>query len=266
MAGALPLPLPVAEGSELAEPCEPNLEPGGFEIAAMMPRPVGPEAGAPVPTDFMTSPIEPAPQAVASAVDVPTAPRISEPEPRISVPLDLRVVSEPARSLGPVLVQRQISLPTGLVHADAMEEAISSNVRLTGVVVAVVLGETEKGGSSKNRPQETGATVESLVRGLLGPDDLAFQQATGEFILIFPNENGSAAQRRIQRVSEKLWDLQLRSLVGHPITLHWGAAAVESENISEAISLAVEEMIETRDNRRGIGMESFRPRRRVANF
>jgi len=50
------------------------------------------------------------------------------------------------------------------------------------------------------------------------------------------------------------------------ILFSWGAVTVSQEPLSEAITLALEEMNQNRDNRRGSGISTVRPRRQATGY
>jgi len=60
--------------------------------------------------------------------------------------------------------------------------------------------------------------------------------------LIYPQERGASAQRRLNQVAQQLWDFQLRSLGSFQILFSWGGVEVRSESIQEAIASASERM------------------------
>jgi len=75
------------------------------------------------------------------------------------------------------------------------------------------------------------------------------QSAPDEYLLIFPNERGAAAQKRLSRIAQQLWDFQLDSLRTDPVKFSWGGLEVRNEPVSEAIASASERMHETRRGR-----------------
>ena len=77
-------------------------------------------------------------------------------------------------------------------------------------------------------------------------------------MLVFAGESGSVAQRRLNGLSERLWDFQLRSLGNFSVMFSWGATEANAETFEDAVEAASERMRETRHNRRTISMEKTR--------
>ena len=91
--------------------------------------------------------------------------------------------------------------------------------------------------------------------------DFACRFQDDEFILLFPGEADSSAQRRLFQISEKLWDFQLRSLGHHSIMFSWGGLEVKRDTLSDAVASARERMFQTKRNRTG----AIEMRKRVVN-
>jgi hypothetical protein len=91
---------------------------------------------------------------------------------------------------------------------------------------------------------------------LIHADEFACQSSAEEFLLICPGEHGAAAQRRLSRIAQQLWDYQLRSLGTLPFLLSWGGVEVRNESIDEAIASAHDRMHETKRGRKPLTTES----------
>ena len=90
-----------------------------------------------------------------------------------------------------------------------------------------------------------------MIVDMIGENDFAVRATEDSFVLVFKNESGAAAQRRINQVSERLWDFQLRSLGVSSILFSWGAVEVKDEALKNAISAATERLEQSRRNRKG---------------
>lgn len=77
--------------------------------------------------------------------------------------------------------------------------------------------------------------------------------------MIYPQERGASAQRRLSQIAQQLWDFQLRSLGTFQILFSWGGVEVRSESIEEAIASASERMQETKRGRKLLTMVSPGP-------
>jgi hypothetical protein len=223
----------------------------------------------PASAEFLAPEIEPAAAlAAARQTEIKSIPQAGEPEPRISISSGLVVRREPAREAGPKLVRPVAKLPKGFFEAAEIATLIDQDQSLTGVVVAIGINDYQRAlqSQSKGDAQELAGSVDRLIRSLISANDFAYRRAAGEFIVVFPNEKGAAAQNRIHQVTERLWDYQLRALAAFSVLFSWGAVTVDEESFSEAVAFAADEMSETRDSRRGFGMEAIRTRRRAVSF
>ncbi|MCX6637189.1 MAG: hypothetical protein NT090_19205, partial [Acidobacteria bacterium] len=223
----------------------------------------------PAPAEFPAPEIElAAALAAARQTEIKSIPQAGEPEPRISISSGLVVRREPAREAGPKLVRPVAKLPKGFFEAAEIATLIDQDQSLTGVVVAIGINDYQRAlqSQSKGDAQELAGSVDRLIRSLISANDFAYRRAAGEFIVVFPNEKGAAAQNRIHQVTERLWDYQLRALAAFSVLFSWGAVTVDEESFSEAVAFAADEMSETRDSRRGFGMEAIRTRRRAVSF
>lgn len=229
--------------------------PAGF-VKAVIPQAVG-EASVPktVPASTPQTVVEPIPPAC-------------EAEPQTSIPSGLAVSREPVRQAGPVLVKPAATLPKGFFEAAEIATMIDENEVITGVVVAVGVSDIQRvmRDQPKGASEELANSIDRLIQSLISADDFAYRRTKDEFIVVFPNQTGLAARKRIHEVAERLWDFQLRSLAAYSVLFSWGAVTVNNENFSEAVALAVDEMNETRDSRRELGMTGFKAHRRAANY
>ena len=157
---------------------------------------------------------------------------------------------KPARlSELPLPLGFQAGFHDGLV----LSKLVASRQPVSGLVVSI--GVNSSGKSDRKLPE----SVSKLVESLLGPNDFAAQSGEDEFLLIYPEERGASAQRRLSQIAQQLWDFQLRSLGSFQILFSWGGVEVSSESIEEAIASASERMQETKRGRKLLTMESPAP-------
>jgi len=130
-----------------------------------------------------------------------------------------------------------LGLPCGYQGATVLKRLVEQCQPVTGLVVSV--------GTSVPAPR----SLQLLIRTLIGPSDFAAQSGGDEFLLIYPHDQGTAAQRRLIQVVQQLWDFQLESL-SMSILFSWGGIEVRNQPIGEAMVLAFEQMEETRRGRR----------------
>ena len=64
--------------------------------------------------------------------------------------------------------------------------------------------------------------------------------------MVCPGEQGAQSQRRLNHISERLWDYQLRGIGACSILFSWGGVQVQDQPLAEAIASATERMRETK--------------------
>jgi len=172
------------------------------------------------------------------------------------------VVEMPAQS-----AQGELELPGGSHEPAVLEELMEDQRPFHGLAVAVSLVDylrllEEEGKTAMDHLMRS---ISELASSLTREEDLVCRVSEDEFILIFPKEYGSAATRRIQLISEGLWDFQLRSLGSMSIIFSWGALQCTGQTLAHAVEGAREQMLETRRNRRAATAGAGRFRRWVVN-
>lgn len=190
----------------------------------------------------------------APSVDEPAAEAASEPSaaalnaaPEIASP----VLGEPdASEPVPAPPAATLSVPPGMGDAAALERLMELGEIFRGLVVAVGVSRDEPRQERPRRePGEGPDGVEALIESLLGTRDAAFRTSEDEFILLLPDVVGTAAQRRLQEISEMLWDFQIRTMARSWILLSWGSFESEGQPLAEAVAAAKEQMRQIRRNR-----------------
>ncbi|MGA3203892.1 MAG: hypothetical protein ABSF12_15500 [Bryobacteraceae bacterium] len=147
----------------------------------------------------------------------------------------------------------------GHVDGHVLNKLVQSRQPISGLVVSIGVNSSRK--SDGSLPE----SVIKLVESLIGPNDFAAQSGDDEFLLIFPEERGASAQRRLSKIAQLLWDFQLRSLGSFQILFSWGGVEVRSESIEEAIASASERMQETKRGRKLLTMASPAPAAEIQN-
>jgi hypothetical protein len=144
-----------------------------------------------------------------------------------------------------------LTLPPGPHDAAALEQALQTTTPFRGTVIALGFsrGKAKPTAGRALDPQETTQAVEKLIKSLLTPRDAVFPSAQDEYLLALPDETGPPAQRRLQYVSESLWDYQIRSVGVSSILFYWGSAESNSEPLSTVVAAAKERMEQTKRTR-----------------
>ncbi|MBL8213473.1 MAG: diguanylate cyclase [Bryobacterales bacterium] len=180
----------------------------------------------------------------------------SRPEPVME---PIPVAEEPAPVTGSAIPE--LDLPAGYQDRAVLQQLMTANGVLTGVVVAIGINDyqhqVEKMGASAM--QDLMRNVEQMIAGLLRPGiDFGCRSSEDEFVLVFNKEAGPEAQRRLSTISERLWNFQLRSLTSFSVFFSWGAVEVQGETLADAAASASERMYQTKRNRKTVAMDQRR--------
>jgi hypothetical protein len=135
-------------------------------------------------------------------------------------------------------------LPAGFHDRVVLNKLIESRQTVSGLVVSIgVKGSCKSDGALPE-------SVHELVQSLIGANDFAAQSSEDDFLLIYPQERGASAQRRLSQIAQQLWDFQLSTLGWFEILFSWGGVEVRCESLEEAIASASERMQETKRGRK----------------
>lgn len=121
---------------------------------------------------------------------------------------------------GPAMLSRNAesaTLPEGFQDGSVLRRLVESRCPVTGLVVSIGMNESSD-------------SLRGVVESLIGANDFAAQSGENEFLLIYPEERGAPAQRKLNEIGEKLRGFKLR----------WGAVEVCSKPVDEAIASATE--------------------------
>jgi len=143
------------------------------------------------------------------------------------------------------------AVPAGFHDGYVLTRLVQSHKPVSGLVVSIGVSAAKAKGNEDAADRTIPAEVRELIQSLMEPEDFACASAPDEYLLIFPQERGASAQRRLSAISQKLWDFQLQKLGDASILFSWGALEVRGESIDEAIASASERMQETRRGRMG---------------
>ena len=211
-------------------------------------------------TRKIDAPFEPvAPPSEASIAPAPAAPIPPPQETVVTHAAAPRFeVIEGAGNTGHSL---EVALPAGLHDHVVLERALSTGKPFTGLVISVGVNDVE-GRMSRNGDLMQSVTF--FLRGLLEGTEFACRVNENEFLILCPGLDGRAAQSRLNRVAEQLWDYQLRGVSTWSLLFSWGSADVHMQRLPEAIAMATEQMCQTRRGRKMVSVDSLRPLQRAA--
>ncbi len=162
---------------------------------------------------------------------------------------------------------RVSELPPGLHEAGVLAEMMERGEPFQGLVVAICINDFDQLRRSSPRAAtvDLPESAERLIRSLVRQNEFACRVAEDEFLLACPGESGATAQRRLEQLSERLWDFQLRSLGSFSILFSWGAVEVRDETLADAVAAARERMNETRQGRKTLCMDFGLADRKAVN-
>ena len=133
------------------------------------------------------------------------------------------------------------AIPTGLSDRAALQPLLEADDPFTGLVVLVGID------NGLTRRQEHPA--QPFIEGLLGATEFACRNSDDEFLIICPGLRGAEAQRRLNEISERLWNFQLRGQGSFSVLFSWGGIGVSNEPLLNAIASATERMQQTKRSR-----------------
>jgi hypothetical protein len=166
----------------------------------------------------------------------------SMPKHDLLTPGDRRSDAEPARKqvAGNEL---QPAWPAGMIEPEAFQSLLDSKGPFSGLVVSIGINDSD---SRIWRSQGLMQSVGGCIAGLLHEKDFSCRTAYDEFVLVCRGELGAQSQRRLNRISEQLWDFQLRGINTCAILFSWGGVQVQNQPLSEAVASAVDRMRQTK--------------------
>jgi hypothetical protein len=139
----------------------------------------------------------------------------------------------------------QSAWPTGMIQQAAFQELLDGGEPFSGLVVSVGINE---GDSGMWHTKGLMHSVGNYIAGLLRENDFSCRTAYDEFIVACCGEEGAESQRRLNHISERLWDYQLRGIGTCSILFSWGGVQVQDQPLAEAVASAVERMRQTKRN------------------
>jgi hypothetical protein len=137
----------------------------------------------------------------------------------------------------------QTAWPTGMIQQAAFQQLLDGGEAFRGLVVSIGINE---GDSSMWHAQGLMQSVGSYIAGLLREKEFSCRTAYDEFIVVCCGEEGAQSQRRLNHISERLWDYQLRGIGTCSILFSWGGVEVQDQPLAEAVASAVERMRQTK--------------------
>ena len=178
---------------------------------------------------------------------LPAANGNSEPASTVTFEAAYRMIRDDSPDTAP------LNRPGGMMQQPELEEMLQRQELFTGLVVSIGINDSD---SSMWHSQGLMQSVGNYMVTLLREQDFCCRTAYDEFVMLCRGEQGAQAQRRLNRISERLWDYQLRRFGSCSILFTWGGVQVQDQTLAEAIASANERMRETK--RIGISARSHR--------
>jgi hypothetical protein len=133
--------------------------------------------------------------------------------------------------------------PRGMIQQPALDKLLESQEPFAGLVVSIGINDSD---SSMWHSLGLMQSVGSHIAGLLSEQDFSCRTAYDEFVMVCPGEQGANSQRRLNHISERLWNYQLRGIGACSILFSWGGVQVQDQPLAEALASATERMRETK--------------------
>jgi len=153
----------------------------------------------------------------------------------------------------------KVATPHGMIDERTLGKIVAIGKPFTGVAVVVSINEDEGVRRSEGQLE----WVSAYIAGLLSEHEFACRTDKEEFLIVCPGAQGAEAQRRLNDVSERLWDFQLRGIGTYAIRFSWGGVEVQNQPLADAIDSATERMRLTKRIRNPIYLNSVNVRRKV---
>ena len=144
---------------------------------------------------------------------------------------------------------------SGMIQQPVLEKWLESEQRFTGLVISIGINDSD---SSMSHSRGLMQSVGSFIAGLLRTKDYCCRTSYDEFLMVCPGEQGAQSQRRLNQISERLWDYQLRGIGASSILFSWGGVQVQNQPLADAIASATERMRETKRNSRSKSEQAHR--------
>lgn len=131
----------------------------------------------------------------------------------------------------------------GMIQQAVLEQLLEQDEPFTGLVVSIGINDSD---SSMWHSKGLMQSIGSYIAGLLNGEEFCCRSAYDEFVMVCPGEQGAQSQRRLNHISERLWDYQLRGLGACSILFSWGGVQSQNQPLAEAIANATDRMRQTK--------------------
>jgi hypothetical protein len=151
-------------------------------------------------------------------------------------------------------------VPAGMFNQWPIEVLFHITKPFTGLVVLIDLVRTHRHLSNDEGLLQL---VTACVAGLLGENDFGCRTTEDEFVMICPGTQGAEAQRRLNQISEQLWEFQQRGRGACSLLFSWGGIGASEKPLWKAVDAAVHRMNQINRNRKIKIIESVKHNRKL---
>ncbi len=150
-------------------------------------------------------------------------------------------------------------IPAGMFNQWPLEVLLHIDKPFTGLVVLI-----DAITHRRHLPLDENMlrSVTACVAGLLGENDFGCRTTQDEFVMVCPGQQGAEAQRRLNYISEQLWEFQQHGYGAVSLLFSWGGVGLTERPLSEAVASAVHRMNHM-NRSRNISKESVNCHRKV---
>lgn len=188
---------------------------------------------------------------------VPSAPP-TRPTP-IFTAADLEIMQGDVIDLTPIVDADQI-LPPGMFNQWPLDVLLQITKPFTGLVILIDLATTHR---RAPRNESLLKLITGCVAGFLGGNDFGCRTSEDEFVMVCPGLDAAEAQRRLNQISELIWQFQQSGNGTFSLLFSWGGIGASEQPLSASIAAAVHRMDRINRNRNRTHTESVNHRRKV---
>jgi len=238
-----------------------------FEVEGFHQSPAEPEQAHPVPIPV---PIPVPDSSTALQLPAPTVDQAlfeSLLSGRPAAKLPSGIASEPAPAPVPITASRFTGTrpanpplrPRGMIDGLALEQILKTNKPFTGVAVSISVTGAE------GRPLGDGQLdwVATFIDSLLDENDYGCRIDREEFVIACPGVQRAEAQQRLNDISQRLWEFQLRGIGNHSVVFGWGGVEARNESLGDALASAVERIHLNQNSRNRIYVHALAAHKQV---
>jgi hypothetical protein len=211
------------------------------------------------------------PTASTSTVDAFLWNHLAAPEGPVALPrvprpeIDRPAIERPAVDFMDVIDitpvrEHEHAVPAGMFGHWPLDVLLNIDKPFTGLVVLIDIVTSRRGLGPNERVLES---ITALVAGLLGDGDFGCRTNENEFVIVYGGAQGAEAQRKLNYISERLWEHQQRHHGAFSLLFSWGGLGAAGRPLAEAMASAVHRMNHMNRNRNVISMRSVNQNRKT---